>query len=113
MTVAGTPCSVELFNHGRPAVPGYGGGIVVWRLFRGPAAVRATLAISHTGSDAPAKNLIRNPFQSRNSTDIDSPPGRSMQAWTKTQELLAPPKVVWPAEPPGTFHCHRGLRWRA
>jgi len=37
----------------------------------------------------------------------------SVQAWTKTQELLALPQVVWPAEPPGTFHCHRGLRWRA
>ena len=78
MTVAGTPCSVELFNHGRPAVPGYGGGIVVWSLFRGPAAVRAISAISHTGSDAPAKNVIRYLFHSRNSTDIDSPPGRSM-----------------------------------
>ena len=33
MNVAGTACSVELFNHGRPAVPGYGGGIVVWSLF--------------------------------------------------------------------------------
>jgi hypothetical protein len=24
----------------------------------------------------------------------------SVQAWTKTQELLALPQVVWPAEPP-------------
>ena len=78
MTAAGTPCSVELFNHGRPAVPGYGGGIVVWRLFWGPAAGRAISAISHTGLDAPAKNVLRNPFHSRNSTDMDSSPGRGM-----------------------------------
>ena len=95
MTVAGIACSVELFNHGRPAVPGYGGGIVVWSLFRGPTAVRA----SSKAVNPPEKPAME---KSRPVPAARSPPQWSSRvrsrsgvrlparygAWTPAEEVL-------------------------